>query len=799
MSAFLNCLSDALKAGKINAKQYKASEQDHADTENMYRKSGMGEKEAQDRAAHDAADRLAQIIEGKKRAAAAAAKTAEKMRSALAADPARPGRALIKQLDKYQEDIDVNLAFNNSKISEVYARYDQNIAERYGGALFRDEADRDELGRALFGEKGASEVHKGFADQIGKAREFNRQRMNAAGADVGYLKDYALSTDHDAYAVNKAGFDAWYQKIMAGGKDGKSLIDMRFINDPKEALGEMFKSITTTGILKPGSLAESLSQSRFLKFKDYDSWKTYNKDFGMSQGDAPTQVDSELSSQAKNVAALERFGPNPSAGLTLAQRDAMDIAGKGGYDTVKQAKIDMQRAGGIIEGLFGSEKVLSPIGAAYRTARNVIYTPIASTAFIAQSTGDVIGRQTNQRLINGLPAAGMLQNIMSWMKGLSSAEMRQEALKMGLAGEGWGADMRALNLSREHPIMSGSSAVTGAVARAFLVDLHMKTLPATFAMDLVSNLAKWKGQGFDELIPALRASMTRDGITAMDWDQFRQTPVNTDKNGIDRLLPTDLLNRADLDPERQLDLAKKFNGWVLGQSRQVVPAMTPSTKYGLTGNMDPNSLPGMLMQDVATAKYFGASTVQMLMHGFALNNGVVSKAKYLGVMLPTLMMATALQLQAKAVLSGRDPYEMNPNTPEGRAFWTLAGARSSIGGPAPEMILDSRGGVMDPVRKLASLGKATYQYATGDTAKDPNPAGKLFDIGRHFIPGADGWYTQLLAQHSMLDNLQSAVDPDAQQEWDKRKSYYQKNFGQDFWWGPGDTTPTRAPQLPSNQ
>lgn len=799
MSAFLNCLSDALKNGQINAKQYRAAENDHKETEYMYRQNGMADGEAANRAANDATDRLNQIINNKKRAVVAAARASQKMRDALQADPMRPGRALIKQLDRYQDDIDVNLAFNFSKISEVYARYDQNIAERYGGALFRDENDRDELGRALFDEKGASEIHKGFADQITKAREFNRTRMNEAGADVGHLKDYALSTDHDAYAVNKAGFDSWYQLLTRGGKDGQPLIDTRFIQDPKKSLDEMFKSITTTGILKPGSLAESLSQSRFLKFKDFDSWKTYNKEFGMSHGDAPTQVDSELSSQAKNVAALERFGPNPVAGINLAQREAVDIAAKGGYDTVKQAKIDLQRASGITESLFGAAKVLGPVGAAYRTARNVIYTPIASTAFIAQSTGDVIARQTNQRLINGLPAMGLLQNVVSWMKGLSSAEMRQEALKLGLAGEGWGHDMHALNLSREHPIMSGSSAVTGAVARAFLVDLHMKSLPATFAMDLVSNLAKWKGQGFDELIPALRASMQRDSITSSDWDTFRQTAVSTDKDGIERLAPTSLLDRQDLTPEQRLDLAKKFNGWVLGQSRQTVPAMTPSTKYGLVGTQDPNSLPGMLMQDMATAKYFGASTVQMLMHGFALRHGAVSKAKYLGVMLPTLMVATAVQLQAKALLSGRDPYDMNPETREGQAFWSLTAARSSIGGPAPEMILDSRGGVLDPVRKLGSLAKSGIEYGMGNSQKRPEVEGKLFDIARHFVPGADGWYTQLVAQHSMLDSLQAEVDPNAQQEWDRRRQFYQKNFGQDYWWGPGDTLPQRAPQLPANQ
>lgn len=792
--SFLNCLSQALQQGQITKKQYRQAEDEHQKTEYMYRQGGMNDGDAASRAAHDAAARLDEVINDKKAATVAAARTAKTMRDAIQAGGDRPGKVLIKQLDKYQDDIDVNLAFNMSKIADVYKKYDQNIAERYSGAIFRDDADRDNLGRALFGDKDAPEVHKALAEQVNKTREFNRARMNEAGAGVGKLENYGLSTDHDAYAINKAGFAAWKDTLLGGGKDGQSLIDVRFMKDPEASLKEMYNSVVTTGLTNPSSLAEALSQHRFLKFKDFDSWKSYNSEFGMSHGDAPTQVDSELTGQARATAALERFGPNPLAGLNLAKSEVMDKAASfENYKTTKNAKIDVQKANGIIDGLFGGEKVLSPLGAAYRTARSVIYTPIASTAFIAQATGDVMARQVNQRLINGLPASGFLGNVMSWMKGLTSAEMRQEALKLGLAGEGWGEDMRATNLSREHPVMSGSQAVTGAVARAFLVNLHMKSLPATFAMDLTSNLAKWRGLPFNELNPVFSESMARDGITAADWDVFRQTPISAGRGGVERLAPISMLDRPDLDAAQALDLTKKFNGWVLGQSRQTVPAMTPSTKYGLVGVQDPNSLPGMLMQDMATAKYFGASTVQMLMHGFSLQNGVVSQAKYLGVMLPTLMMATALQLQAKAVLSGRDPYDMNPATKEGQAFWALTSARSSIGGPAPEMILDSRGGVLDPVRKVAGLIGSSAQYALGNRAKAPEVGSKLFDIARHFVPGADGWYTQLLAQHSALDSLQSAVDPNAQAEWAKRREYYQKNFGQDYWWGPGDTGPQRPP------
>ena len=63
-----------------------------------------------------------------------------------------------------------------------------------------------------------------------------------------------------------------------------------------------------------------------------------------------------------------------------------------------------------------------------------------------------------------------------------------------------------------------------------------------------------------------------------------------------------------------------------------------------------------------------------------------------------------------------------------------------------------------------------------------------------YTPGASVWYLRLAFERILLDNIQRFVDPKAQRSFRKRQNYF-KEFGQDYYWRPGQNVPQRPPNL----
>jgi hypothetical protein len=68
------------------------------------------------------------------------------------------------------------------------------------------------------------------------------------------------------------------------------------------------------------------------------------------------------------------------------------------------------------------------------------------------------------------------------------------------------------------------------------------------------------------------------------------------------------------------------------------------------------------------------------------------------------------------------------------------------------------------------------------------------DIGR-FTPGSNLWYARLLFNRAIVDNLHRAIDPDYAGSFRRASERARKTYGQGFWWAPGESAPTRAPDL----
>jgi hypothetical protein len=62
-------------------------------------------------------------------------------------------------------------------------------------------------------------------------------------------------------------------------------------------------------------------------------------------------------------------------------------------------------------------------------------------------------------------------------------------------------------------------------------------------------------------------------------------------------------------------------------------------------------------------------------------------------------------------------------------------------------------------------------------------------------PGTNLWYTRLGLDRLLWDQVQSLVDPDYRKSFRRMEQRARRDYGQDFWWKPGQATPRRAPDL----
>lgn len=102
--------------------------------------------------------------------------------------------------------------------------------------------------------------------------------------------------------------------------------------------------------------------------------------------------------------------------------------------------------------------------------------------------------------------------------------------------------------------------------------------------------------------------------------------------------------------------------------------------------------------------------------------------------------------------------------------------------------------IMGPV---IGLGESMFNLTQGNLVqaaqgKDTHAGAEIVRFAKSNIPGQNLWYTKAALDHMIFHQLQEHFSPGYLA---RIKSRSRKEFGQGYWWEPGDTTPDRAPDL----
>lgn len=155
----------------------------------------------------------------------------------------------------------------------------------------------------------------------------------------------------------------------------------------------------------------------------------------------------------------------------------------------------------------------------------------------------------------------------------------------------------------------------------------------------------------------------------------------------------------------------------------------------------------------------------------------------------------ALAIQLREISKGKNPRQ-DTDDPK---FWMAAALQGGGMGLFGDFLFQdynrfgqSIGGTLaGPVVGTAqSLLKAGDLYGLAEGDWSPNEfASDVFKVGSKEIPGINLWYSRLAIERLFLDQVEGMIDPKYQARMHRLERKAQKEYGQKYWWRPGEALP----------
>lgn len=713
------------------------------------------------------------------------------------------------QLSRYSSVVQREAAVERAatrKLYDVLATFRRNLIGQT-----RNKAKLKNMVREVFGEETGDASAREMAQAWREASEYLRKRFNAAGGQISSRVDWGMPQMHKTLAVRKATFDEWRDFILPR-LDPEKMLDeqtgLRMTPEKLElALREVYETIRTDGMNKviPSatgqgrSLAKRRTDHRFLVFKDADSWMEYQGKFG--NDNAFDTMFGHIKAMSKDIALMEILGPNPKATVNFLKQTIQKQASIAGDEAMENAA---RKSSAKLDTFYlavtgaNNSPIDSRVMATFAGLRQVLQSAQLGAAAISATTD--VNFQRMARGFVGLPQAKTITDYLKLLMPLGATERGKTAIRLGLIAEGWSslasAQMRYVGDISGPEI---TRRVADFVMRASLLSPFTQAGRWAFGMEFLGTLADNVGKTFDELDAPLRKTMQRYNIEADKWDIMRSTELY-DHEGATFLRAEDIEARTDIDPTLARDLATRLMEMIETETNFAVPSSSLRGRVALTGDTRPGTISGELTRSFAMYKNFGVTLVNTHLMRGVTQEGAKRKGRYLADLIISTTVMGALALQLKEMSKGRDPRPMDDN-----AFWLAAffqggglgifgdfiySSENRFGGGLEQTVAGPVVGFFDDLGKL-TIGNL-IEAAKGE---DTNIARETIRFAARYTPGSSLWYTRLATERMIVDQLQLWADPKARSNMRRMETRYRRETRQRYWWRPGQTEPSRAPNL----
>jgi hypothetical protein len=559
-------------------------------------------------------------------------------------------------------------------------------------------------------------------------------------------------------------------------------------------------------------LANGRDAPRLFAMRDADAWMNFAEAVGTHASPYVAMVE-HINDMARDIALLERLGPNPDATLRfmadILDREPGRLA----------ARTSDTTAGKVKDAVRANEKTASRAASEKRSLEN-LYANVAGTnrapvsAEMARRFGDarslLVGAQLGSAMISSLndPAtllmtsrmAGLdVGNVLHWATVLLTEKGSEKfAAQTGMIMDTLALSARANDTVMGDTIRTGMAAkIGGAVIRASGLRKWTESLKGGFWLGAIAQVANDRATAFRDLDPAFRKALGRAGIGDAEWKIYAHAPVYEPRPNAQFLRPQDV---ASLGGKEAQAASEKLAQYVNTFMDYAVIEPTPRVRAMIVGDTKAGTISGELRRSIGMYRTFAG--VLIYLHGArAIARGWDgSRMGHAALSFTAITLLGALSMQAKEVAAGRDPLPLNRWDAWGKAILQGGGLgvfgdilavdqtrygnswASTFAGPvagAAEAILGDF--VLKNIR-LASQGKETHFLGDG-----------LYAAAR-YTPGSSLWYGRLAFQRGVIDQLALWADPRARERFARMEAAAQKDWGQRYWSRPG-RAPERAPDF----
>lgn len=661
------------------------------------------------------------------------------------------------------------------------------------------------------GNKAAQAGAKAWLDTI----ESLRVRFNAAGGDVGKLAYGYLSQNHDPAKIIAATPEQWAQKVLPLldrrqylKENGAVMTDAELL----PILAKAHETLASNGLNKidpgqyrgMGKRANAGSDRRVLHFKDGDAWMAYMQEFG--DGSLYDAMLGHIGSMSRNIGLVERYGPNPEMNFKL-QADIAQRADGAGTMSNRSMGNTPDAYWAILSGKTGSPEN-AVIARHAQDVRNVQTASKLGGAVITSLTD--IGTIAATLHYDRLPYFDMLKNL-----GRNLSKDHREFLQ----AHGIIAEHLTSTLNRwtgDNMTHSLTGRVANSVMKLSFMNAWTDGLRSAFSATMMQGFAKKAGKAWAQLDEWDQWMMTRKGITEDDWNIIsKATP--TERNGAKYLTRDGILSTGE---EGAAQVATKWMAFVSDEAQFAVVNPDMSTRAIVTGGgMPAGTLRGEAMRTFMQFKSFPLAmltrhwgrvfdTPQGLEGapaGFGAQTqggATINRIAVLAGLNVSLMMLGAIVLQEKAILQGKDPYDMTEPK-----FWTRSLTQGGGIGYLGDMLFK------DPTEQRGTNTEQTIGTVLGPAAgataglvgdlmltnawesakgKDTHMGAEALRWTNSQLPYVGLWQARGAWDHWFIHNAQEALNPGYL---GRMRSRAMKDWNQDYYWQPGEAAPDRAPNL----
>lgn len=651
-----------------------------------------------------------------------------------------------------------------------------------------------------------------------------RERFNRSGGDVGQLDDWGMPHHHSQAQVAKAGRQQWATDVLPlldrkryVNEDGTRMTDA----EVGDFLGHAWASIATGGVnkLEPGRggmgsgmRANRGNESRQVHFKDGEAYIQYQQKYG--ERSLYEVLTGHIAGVSKDIALVETFGPNPDLAYSLFRDRALK----------EQTLTDPRKVGRLHKRAISSENLYNyvsgrtlPVASqwladTFDTLRSWLTASRLGSAVITSFSDDATMYLSAH--VNKLPAMRLFANEMAALNPANRMEKRM-AMRAGLAMNTllsslnrFGADSFT---SGAPGFMSGvsnaSSKIAGATLRASGLNAMTEARKRAYGVTFMHALgAVTKDHKTLSALDAVdHRILLAKGITETDFTVWKRAILEDWGGGNDAMLTPDAIYRipdaqlADLGNPQQLreDAATRLLGVVLEETDVAVIEPGAKERAMMMSGLQRGTWKGEITRSFFLFKSFPiAMMTRHIQRGWSMPTGT-GRAAYIASLIASTTVMGAVSLQINEMLSGRDPRDITD--PRFGVAAMLKGG--SLGLYGDFLFSDTTRHGQGPVASLLGPMVGLVESAIGITqgsavkvalGKEVDPGAETVRFVKSNLPGANLWYAKAALDHLIFHQLQEYFSPGYLRKMKKRS---EKEFGQKYWWEPGEAVPDRAPDM----